>query len=213
MNKKGFESFLLEYNNPTDEEIVALANQGNKMATNFLLDKYSSFVNKKASNYFMVGSEHDDLIQEGYIGLYKAIKSYDQEKENSFKTFATLCVERQMITAIKTSNRQKHMPLNQSLSLNGSSLDENNELSLIDILDDKFVEDPLDTITKKEEFSNLQKKIEDNLSEFEKKVINLHVQGLSYADIATELKTTSKGVDNAIQRIRRKATKVVSDED
>ena len=213
MNKKGFESFLVEYNNPTDEEIVQLSNNGNKMATNYLLDKYSGFVNKKASNYFMVGSEHDDLIQEGFIGLYKAIKSFDIEKENSFKSFANMCVERQMITAIKTSNRQKHMPLNQSLSLNGSSVDENSELSLIDILDDKYVEDPLDTITKKEQFRSLQKKINDNLSEFEKQVINLHVLGLSYADIAKELNTTTKGVDNAIQRIRKKATKVVSDEE
>jgi len=212
MNQKGFESFLSEHNNPTDEQAVELANAGNMMATNYLLDKYSGFVNKKASNYFMVGSEHDDLIQEGYIGLYKAIKSYDKDKENSFKTFAGICVERQMITAINKSNRQKHLPLNQSLSLSGTNIDENNELSLLDVLDDKFVEDPLDTITKKEQYADLKKRINDNLSDFERNVIELHIQGLSYVDIATKLDSTTKSVDNAIQRIRRKAEKVVGNE-
>lgn len=213
MSKKGFENFLQEYNNPTDEQVVELANQGNKMATDYLFNKYSGFINMKASNYFMAGSEHDDLIQEGYIGLYKAIKAYDSEKENTFKSFANLCVERQIITAIKSSNRQKHIPLNQSLSLSGSTYEDNNELSLLDVLNDKFVEDPLDTLTNKERLDTLRKKIDDNLSDFEKQVIELHVQGLSYVDIAQKLDSTTKSVDNAIQRIRKKAIKCIDQDD
>ena len=209
---KSFESFM-QNNNLTDEEVVKLARQGSQDATDYLLQKYSGFINMKASNYFMVGSEHDDLIQEGYIGLYKAIKAYDSEKENSFKSFANLCVERQIITAIKTSNRQKHIPLNQSLSLSGSTFEDNNELSLLDVLDDKFVEDPLDTLTNQERLDALRKKIDDNLSDFEKQVIELHMQGLSYVDIAQKLDSTTKSVDNAIQRIRKKATKCIIQDD
>ena len=204
-----FESFMQD-NNLTEEEVVNLSNQGNQDATDYLLQKYSGFINMKASNYFMVGSEHDDLIQEGYIGLYKAIKAFDSTKDNSFKTFANLCVERQIITAVKTSNRQKHIPLNQSLSLSGSTFEDNNELSLLDVLDDKFVEDPLDTLTNKERLDALRKKIDDNLSDFEKDVIELHMQGLSYVDIAAKLNSTTKSVDNAIQRIRKKATKCIN---
>ena len=153
------------------------------------------------------------MIQEGMIGLFKAIQSYDLEKNNSFKTFANLCVERQLITAIKTSNRQKHIPLNSSFSLNKTAFDEDDDTSLIEVLDSKFVEDPLDTITKKEYFETIESKIEKNLSFFEKKVLERYIQGESYIDIASKLNSPVKSVDNAIQRIRKKAIKCIGNDE
>ena len=190
-----------------------MVKDGDKQALEYLIDKYKELVNMKVTRYFIIGAEKDDIVQEGLIGLYKAIKAYDSEKENTFKSFANLCVERQIITAIKSSNRQKHIPLNQSLSLSGSTYEDNNELSLLDVLNDKFVEDPLDTLTNKERLDTLRKKIDDNLSDFEKQVIELHVQGLSYVDIAQKLDSTTKSVDNAIQRIRKKAIKCIDQDD
>ena len=157
----------------------------------------------------MVGSEKDDMLQEGYIGLYKAVKSYNQEKQNSFKTFAGLCIERQMITAVKNSNRQKHIPLNSSLSLNSGAYDENDDTEVMEILDTrKTGEDPLDIITKKEYFTVIEKAIDDSLSDFEKKVLVHYKNGESYAEIAEILQSKVKSVDTAIQRIRKKAMKI-----
>ena len=133
----------------SDEELLSLINSDNKDALNYLINKYKELVYMKVSKYFIIGAEKDDLFQEGMIGLFKAIKSYKENKHNSFKTFANMCIERQLITAIKTSNRQKHMPLNSYLSLNTSTYDEEDDKTLMDILNNKTVEDPLDTITKK----------------------------------------------------------------
>ena len=149
------------------------------------------------------------MLQEGYIGLYKAVKSYNQEKQNSFKTFAGLCIERQMITAVKNSNRQKHIPLNSSLSLNSGAYDENDDTEVMEILDTrKTGEDPLDIITKKEYFTVIEKAIDDSLSDFEKKVLVHYKNGESYAEIAEILQSKVKSVDTAIQRIRKKAMKI-----
>ena len=148
------------------------------------------------------------------IGLYKAIKSFDFEKQNSFKTFANLCIERQLITAIKTSNRQKHMPLNSYLSLNGAAYeDDENDTSLIEIFNSHTVEDPLETITKKEYYKSVEDKIEENLSSFEKQVLHRYVEGESYTTIAQKLDSPVKSIDNAIQRIRKKAGKSLFSED
>ena len=129
-----------KYKDMTDENLIneATTNQNN-MALECLMERYKDIVNMKASKFFMVGSEKDDIVQEGYIGLYKAVKSFDKEKQNSFKTFATICIERQLITAVKNSNRQKHMPLNSSVSLNAAAFDEdeNGETSVIEVLDTK----------------------------------------------------------------------------
>ena len=145
------------------------------------------------------------------IGLFKAIQSFDLDKKNtSFKTFANLCIERQLITAIKTSNRQKHIPLNSYFSLNIAAYDENEDTEVIDILDTNTVEDPLETITKREYREFLENKIEQNLSPFEKKVLDRYIQGESYVDIASKLESPVKAIDNAIQRIRKKATKCLN---
>ena len=157
----------------------------------------------------MIGAEREDIVQEGMIGLFKAVKSYNPEKQNSFKSFANICVERQLISAIKTSNRQKHMPLNSYLSLNTAAYDNNEEdsVELIDTFDSKTVEDPLETITKKEYYEEVQTAVNKSLSKFEKQVLERFIKGESYVKIAEQLDSPVKSVDNAIQRIRKKAIK------
>ncbi len=196
----------------SDEELVKLIKKDdNKEALEFLLGKYKEMVNMKVGKYFIIGAEREDMVQEGMIGLYKAIKNFEDGKQSSFKSFANMCIERQMITAIKTSNRQKHLPLNSYLSLNASTRDEEDGKDLIDILDAHLIEDPLDTITKKEYYKNIETAIDKSLSDFEKKVLNRFIKGESYEKIAMNLDTQVKSVDNAIQRIRKKAIKNIID--
>ncbi len=199
-----------------DEELVLVIKEGNKEALNFLLNKYKELVYMKSCKYFIIGAERDDIYQEGMIGLYKAILSFKDNKQNSFKTFANMCIERQLITAIKSSNRQKHMPLNSYLSLNTSSYedDDENEKVLLDVLNNKMAEDPLDTITKKEYYLKVEEAIDKSLSDFEKQVLRKFIKGDSYIKIAEELEAPVKSVDNAIQRIRKKALKnIVNNEE
>ena len=190
----------------------------NKMDTDaldFLICKYKDLVNSKVNKYFIIGAEKEDIVQEGLIGLYKAVKDYNPDKQNSFKSFANLCIERQLITAIKSSNRQKHMPLNSYLSLNMTAFeneDGNNDTQIVDVLENTVIEDPLDTITKKEYFLSVENVIDSSLSDFEKKVLNRYVQGESYVKIAERLDAPVKSVDNAIQRIRKKTAKNIQAE-
>ena len=198
-----------KFDGMTDEQIVLEVQKGDKQALSYLMNKYKELVNIKVSKYFMVGAERDDIVQEGLIGLFKAIKMYNQDKNNSFKSFANMCIERQLITAIKSSTRQKHMPLNSYLSLNASAYDneEENGIELINTLDNKMVEDPLETVMKKEYFKQIETSIEKSLSTFEKQVLDGYVKGYSYVTIAKKLDSPVKSVDNAIQRIRKKAIK------
>ena len=194
-----------KYMDKNDKELIkAIREEGDKNAINYIFERYRELIQSKASRFFVIGAEKDDIVQEANIGLYKAIQSFDLEKENSFKTFANLCIERQLITTIKSSNRQKHIPLNSSFSLNLSAYDENDDTSVLD---------PLDTITKKEYYKFIEGRIDENLSEFEKKVLNKYIQGESYISIAEKLESPVKSVDNAIQRIRKKASKAIFDSD
>ena len=196
------------YDSMSDEQLIQSIKTGDENALNFLMDRYKETVNMKVSKYFIIGAEREDIVQEGLIGLYKAIKGFNVEKENSFKTFANLCIERQLITAIKTSNRQKHMPLNSYLSLSASAYsEEENDTSLLDIFDANTMEDPLDTVTKMEYYKIVETAIDQALSDFEKKVLNRFVKGESYVKIAERLNTPVKSIDNAIQRIRKKISK------
>lgn len=197
------------YEKMTDEDLMEIIKSGDKHALDFLIEKYKDLVNMKVSKYFMIGAEKEDIIQEGLIGLFKAIKCYNPEKQNSFKTFANLCIERQLITAIKTSNRQKHMPLNSYLSLNTTAYENDEDTDLLDVFNahDKNIEDPLETITKQEYYKNVEKTIDKSLSDFEKQVLSRYMQGESYVQIAEKLNTQVKSVDNAIQRIRKKTAK------
>ena len=203
------------YNNMSDDELLELINKKDTDALDFLICKYKDLVNSKVNKYFIIGAEKEDIVQEGLIGLYKAIKDYKPDKQNSFKSFANLCIERQLITAIKSSNRQKHMPLNSYLSLNMTAFeneDGNNDTQIVDMLENTVIEDPLDTITKKEYFSSVENVIDSSLSDFEKKVLNRYVQGESYVKIAERLDAPVKSVDNAIQRIRKKTAKNIQAE-
>ena len=170
----------------------------------------------KVGKYFMIGAEKEDIVQEGMIGLFKAIQSFKPDKQNSFKTFANLCIERQLITAIKTSNRQKHQPLNSYLSLSSSAYnneDDENNSEMIEFFDSHTTEDPLETITKKEYYKTVENAIDTSLSNFEKQVLQRFIKGESYVDIAAKLDAPVKSVDNAIQRIRKKAIKNILEND
>ncbi len=201
-------SFNYNFENNNDEEILLEIKNGNDKALDYLISKYKNLVNSKVTKYYIIGAEKEDIVQEGLIGLFKAIKDYDGTKQNSFKSFASLCIERQIITAIKTSNRQKHLPLNSSLSLNNTINDNDNESSFLDIINAQNVEDPLETITKKEYYTNIKEKLNANLSDFEKKVLYSYIEGNSYISIAEKLDMPVKSIDNAIQRIRKKLPKI-----
>ena len=200
-------SYSSNYKDMSDEDLITEIKSGDKSALEFLIGKYKELVNMKVSKFFMIGAEKEDIVQEGLIGLFKAIKSYNPEKQNSFKTFANLCIERQLITAIKSSNRQKHMPLNSYLSLNTTAYEEDEDSSLIDVFNAHQMEDPLETITKKEYYKTVETAIDKSLSDFEKQVLNRYMQGESYIQIAEKLDAPVKSIDNAIQRIRKKAIK------
>ena len=207
INQNFFEE---KYQQMTDENLLQeISKNKNNLALDCLIDRYKDIVGMKANKFFMVGAEKEDMLQEGYIGLYKAVKSFDEQKQNSFKTFAGICIERQMITAVKNSNRQKHIPLNSSLSLNSGAYDENDNTEVMEILDTrKTGEYPLDIITKKEYYTVIEKAIDDSLSDFEKKVLVHYRNGETYLEIANKLESKVKSVDTAIQRVRKKAAKI-----
>ncbi|MBR3697854.1 MAG: RNA polymerase sporulation sigma factor SigH [Clostridia bacterium] len=206
-NKEIIYAFSSKYENIKDEDLVSKIKAGDKLAQDALFERYKDIVNMKANRFYIIGAEREDMAQEGLIGLYKAVKSFDSTKQNSFKTFANICIERQLISALKSSNRQKHIPLNSSLSLNLTAYDEEDDTEVLEILDTKTAEDPLDTITKREYFEYVESVIDESLSSFEKQVLDRYIQGETYNDIAEKLDTPIKSVDNAIQRIRKKAGK------
>ncbi len=210
MKKNMFSINENNYAQMTDEELIENIKNEDTVALNCLIERYNETVNMKASKFFMIGAEKDDMEQEGMIGLYKAIKSFDTEKQNLFKTFANMCIERQLITAVKNSNRQKHIPLNSSISLNAAAYEDNEDMDKIEVLDIKELNDPSDIIANKEYFKNIEEKIKENLSDFELAVLYEYEKGKSYAAIAEKLNSKIKSVDTAIQRIRRKANKIRS---
>lgn len=193
-----------------DLELIKLAKNNDANALNTLIQKYKNIVDIKVTKYYIDGAEKEDIVQEGLIGLFKAIKNFNIDKDISFKTFANLCIERQIITALKSSKRQKHLPLNTYVSLNNTSynnVDGEPESQLIDVYDSNTIEDPLETITKNEYFDSVKKAMDNSLSDFEKKVLNKYVEGQSYVQIAESLNSPIKSIDNAIQRIRKKTAK------
>ena len=208
MEKNMFSINENEYTQMTDEKLIENIKNDDKMALNCLMNRYNDVVNMKANKFFMVGAERDDMVQEGMIGLYKAVKSFDTEKDNSFKTFANMCIERQLITAVKNSNRQKHIPLNSSVSLNAAAYEDNEDMDKLDILNIKTLNDPSDIIADKEYFKTIEEKIKESLSKFELQVLSEYEKGKSYAAIAEKLDAKIKSVDTAIQRIRKKHRRI-----
>ncbi len=208
MEKNMFSINENEYTQMTDEKLIENIKNDDCIALNCLMKRYNDVVNMKANKFFMVGAEKDDIVQEGMIGLYKAVKAFDTTKQNSFKTFANMCIERQLITAVKNSNRQKHIPLNSSVPLNAAAYDDNEDVDKIDVLDIKTLDDPSEIIAEREYFESMENKIKEALSEFELQVLHEYEKGKSYADIAIKLNAKVKSVDTAIQRIRKKANKI-----
>lgn len=200
-------------NEITDEKLVRDFKNGDKNAIELLFKRYNEVVNIKMRKYFIIGAEREDIYQEGLIGLFKAIQGFDEEKQNSFKTFANMCIERQLITAVKTSTRQKHIPLNSSISLDRPAYnnEENDDTQAIEVFDSHMAEDPLETVTKREYYNQIENIIDENLSGFEKKVLSRFSKGESYNKIAEVLDAPVKSIDNAIQRIRKKTIKNIND--
>jgi len=192
-----------------DEELVALVRTGDKTAQEFIMDKYKTLVKSRARAYFLIGADREDIIQEGMIGLYKAVRDYQDGKNASFKSFAELCINRQMITAIKTAGRQKHMPLNSSLSLNKPVFDEHEEQTYMDLLESVEVTSPEILFIGQEDRNFIENHIATALSGFENKVLSLYLQGKTYAEIAYVSNKTEKSIDNALQRVKKKIEKFV----
>jgi len=187
-----------------DEELVEYARNGDDYALEHLINKYKSFVKSKARSYFLIGADREDIVQEGMIGLYKAIRDFRTDKLSSFRVFAELCITRQIITAIKTATRQKHIPLNSYISLNKPIYDEDSERTLIDVISGSNVTDPEELIVHREEFGSIEKKMSEILSELEWQVLTAYLEGKSYQEIAVELNRHVKSIDNALQRVKRK---------
>ena len=187
-----------------DEEVVELARSGNDVALEYLINKYKNFVRAKARSYFLIGADREDIIQEGMIGLYKAIRDYNQDKLTSFRAFAELCITRQIITAIKTATRQKHIPLNSYVSLNKPIYDEESDRTLLDVISGAKITDPEELIISREELASMESKIGEILSDLELEVLMLYLEGRSYQEIAVDLDRHVKSIDNALQRVKRK---------
>ena len=194
-----------------DEEVVVLAQNGDGQALAYLLNKYKNFVRSKARSYFLIGADHEDIVQEGMIGLYKAIRDFKQEKLSSFRAFAELCITRQIITAIKTATRQKHIPLNSYVSLNKPLYDEESDRTLLDILMEGSTGNPEDMIINQENLGNIHQKINEVLSGLEQEVLAAYLDGKSYQEIAEALGRHVKSIDNALQRVKRKLEKYLEE--
>ena len=203
--------YTQDYDSMTDEQVVRLAQGTDSQALEYLLNKYKNFVRTKARSYFLIGADHEDIVQEGMIGLYKAIRDYKVEKLSSFRAFAELCVTRQIITAIKTATRQKHIPLNSYISLNKPIYEEDSDRTLLDVITEEGISDPEEMNIDREDLSVIEGKIGQMLSDLEKDVLVRYMEGKSYVEIADEMHRHVKSIDNALQRIKRKLLKYLEE--
>ncbi|EZP79092.1 RNA polymerase factor sigma-70 [Parageobacillus genomosp. 1] len=201
------EKMYNDYKNMEDERLVELVHQGDGDALDFLIHKYQNFVRAKARSYFLVGADREDIVQEGMIGLYKAVRDFKGDKLSSFKAFAELCITRQMITAIKTATRQKHIPLNSYVSLDKPIYDDESDRTLMDVISGTKATDPEELIVNREKVDDIEVKMAELLSDLERKVLALYLDGRSYQEISEELNRHVKSIDNALQRVKRKLEK------
>ena len=202
---------FLAYDNLADEDIVKLVQDGDSSALDYLLYKFKNFVKAKARAYFLIGADREDILQEGMIGFFKAVRDYRPERSASFHVFAELCITRQIITAIKTATRQKHIPLNSYVSLNRPVYDEDSERTLMDVVSMECVSSPEDLLLNREKRNYLEQKMNETLSDLEWDVLNSYLQDRSYQEIAHDLSRHVKSVDNALQRIKRKMEKMMEE--
>ena len=192
------------YASLSDEKLAIMAQNGDVGATEYILNKYKGLVKARARAYFLIGADHEDIVQEGMIGLYKAIRDFKEDKQSSFAAFADLCATRQIVTAIKTATRLKHIPLNNYISLNKPIYDDESEKTMIELVSETLVSDPEQIVINEESFKHVSAEISKHLSKFEKSVLGLYLDGKSYQEISVVLKRTAKSIDNALQRIKRK---------
>ena len=197
----------IEFKDKPDEEVVLEAQKGNNRAQEYLIAKYENFVKSKAKSYFLIGADKEDIYQEGMIGFYKAIRDFKPDKFTSFKAFAEICVTRQIITAIKTATRQKHIPLNTYVSLNKPIYEDESDRTLIDVLSSIAISDPEELIISQEQLKFIEEEIAKVLSELELEVLTSYLDGKSYQEIASDLDRHEKSIDNALQRVKRKLEK------
>ena len=195
----------------TDEQIVKLAQASDGMALEYLLNKYKNFVRSKARSYFLIGADHEDIVQEGMIGLYKAIRDFKEEKLSSVRAFAELCRTRQIITAIKTATRQKHIPLNSYVSLNKPIYDDESDRTLLDVITEGWVSNPEDMLINQEDIGAIEGRIGEMLSSLEKQALARYLEGKSYQEISDEMGRHVKSIDNALQRVKRKLQKYLDE--
>ena len=200
------------YSGMVDEDVILEARAGDQQALEYLINKYKSFVRAKARTYFLIGADREDIIQEGMIGLFKAIRDYKGDKLSSFRAFAELCITRQIITAIKTATRQKHIPLNSYVSLNKPIFDEESDRTLMDIISEESISDPEELIINREEFRGIENKMGEILSSLEWEVLTSYLDGKSYQEIAEDLDRHVKSIDNALQRVKRKLEKYLEEQ-
>ncbi|WP_034300600.1 MULTISPECIES: RNA polymerase sporulation sigma factor SigH [Bacillaceae] len=193
-----------DYGQFDDDVLVDYVHKGDSEALDYLIQKYRNFVRAKARTYFLIGADKEDIVQEGMIGLYKAIRDFKGDKLSTFKAFAELCITRQIITAIKTATRQKHIPLNSYVSLDKPIYDEESDRTLMDVISGAKVLDPEELFINQEEFDDIELKMAELLSDLERKVLALYLDGQSYQEISEELNRHVKSIDNALQRVKRK---------
>ena len=203
---------MRDYAGTTDEDLVQLLREGDKLAEEQLYARYKQVVRSKAHPYFLVGADREDIIQEGMIGLYKAVCDFSHEKQTSFRAFADLCITRQILSAIKGATRKKHMPLNTYVSLNSTVFSGDSERPLIDMLEGRHVSDPEEVLIGRENHAALAAGIERTLSPLERSALTLYLKGYSYQQIADSLRRSVKSVDNAIQRVKKKLEEYLRDE-
>ena len=195
------------------DDTLARAQQGDNRALEFVIQKYRSFVRFKSKSYFLIGGDREDLVQEGMIGLYEAIRDYNPQKHSTFKSFADVCITRQIITAVKTATRQKHIPLNSYISLNKVLTDdESSDKTLLDILSQTSINDPEEMIIDREKMTGIKDRLREVLSSLEREALSLYLQGDSYNEISGKIGKHVKSIDNALQRVKRKLEKYLEEE-
>ena len=194
-----------------DEQVVGQAQKGDSVAIEYLLSKYKNFVRSKARSYFLIGADHEDIVQEGMIGLFKAVRDYQAERLSSFRAFAELCITRQIITAIKTATRQKPVPLNSYVSLNKPIYDEESDRTLMDVIVEGRAQNPEELIIGRENLVSIRDSVDQVLSTLEQDVLNAYLDGKSYQEIADKLGRHVKSIDNALQRVKRKLEKYLEE--
>ncbi len=201
----------INYLNMNDEEVLLYVHSGCKRGMEHLIEKYKPLVRAKARSYFLVGADREDIVQEGMIGLFKAVRDYKDDKNIPFKVFAEICITRQIITAVKTATRQKHIPLNTYVSLNRRVFDEDSDKSLIELVQEDSIADPEELFINKEEYTVIESMVTELLSPFEREVLKKYLAGTNYHDIAKQLNKPVKSVDNALQRLKKKIEKSVQE--